>query len=58
LTALVSGASEELAGETLKDCAFQVKVAIVALKNKVSAARARELLASAGDNLRLAIREP
>jgi N-acetylmuramic acid 6-phosphate etherase len=58
LTALVSGASEELAGATLKDCAFQVKVAIVALKNKVSAARARELLANAGDNLRLAIGEP
>ena len=58
LTALVSGASEELAGEALKDCGFQVKVAIVALKNKVSAAPARELLASAGDNLRLAIREP
>ena len=58
LTALVSGASEELASETLKDCAFQVKTAIVALKNKVSAARARELLASAGDNLRLAIGEP
>ena len=55
LTALVSGASEVLASETLKDCGFQVKVAIVALKNKVSAARARELLTDAGDDLRLAI---
>jgi len=58
LTALVSGAGDELAGQTLKDCGFEVKVAIVALKNKVSAAQARELLASASDNLRLAIREP
>lgn len=58
LTALVSGASEELAGATLKDCGLQVKVAIVALKNKVSAEQARELLANAGDNLRLAIGEP
>jgi len=58
LTALVSGASEELASEALKDCAFQVKVAIVALKNKVSAAQATQLLAEAGDNLRLAIGEP
>ena len=58
LTALVSGTSEELANETLKDCGFHVKTAIVALKNKVSAARARELLAHAGDNLRLAIGEP
>ena len=58
LTALVSGASEELAGEALKGCGFQVKTAIVALKKKVSAERARELLASAGDNLRLAIGEP
>ncbi|TSA11235.1 MAG: N-acetylmuramic acid 6-phosphate etherase [Comamonadaceae bacterium] len=58
LTALVSGASEELASQTLKDCAFQVKVAIVALKNKVSAAQATQLLAEARDNLRLAIGEP
>jgi N-acetylmuramic acid 6-phosphate etherase len=58
LTALVSGASEELAGEALKDCGFEVKVAIVVLKKKVSAAQARELLTAAGDNLRLAIREP
>ncbi len=58
LTALVGGASEELASEALKDCGFHVKTAIVALKNKVSAARATELLAKAGDNLRLAIGEP
>ncbi len=58
LTSLVSGATEKLAEETLKDCDLQVKTAIVALKNKVDAARARELLADAAGDLRLAIREP
>jgi N-acetylmuramic acid 6-phosphate etherase len=55
LTALASGASEESSSAMLKECSFQVKTAIVALKNEVSVTQARQLLADAGDNLRQVI---
>ncbi len=58
LTVLATGVSDAVAASTLKACEFQVKVAIVALKRKVSAGQARQLLDQAGGSIRLATQAP
>jgi N-acetylmuramic acid 6-phosphate etherase len=55
LTALTTGATKEVATRMLKECGFQVKVAIVALKKNVAAEQARQLLEQARGSVRLAI---
>ena len=55
LTVQASGATEELARQTLESCSFQVKVAIVALKLGVPVARAQALLADVDGDVRRAI---
>ena len=55
LTVQASGAPAEVARQTLESCAFQVKVAIVALKLGVPVARAQALLADVDGDVRRAI---
>ena len=56
LTVQASGAPAEVARQTLESCAFQVKVAIVALKLGVPVARAQALLADVDGDVRQAIK--
>jgi len=55
LTVRATGADEAAAQRMLEGCAFQVKVAIVALKRGFDAAAARAALAGAGGSVRRAI---
>jgi N-acetylmuramic acid 6-phosphate etherase len=55
LTVRASGAGEAEAERTLKDCGYQIKVAIVALKRGVAVPQARELLAAVDGSVRRAI---
>jgi N-acetylmuramic acid 6-phosphate etherase len=58
LTILATGASNEVANATLTDCAFQVKVAIVAIKNNISIEQARQLLDQSHGSVRSALLAP
>ena len=55
LTMLATGADEATARGVLETCEFQVKVAIVAIAKKISAADAELLLADTKGSVRLAI---
>jgi N-acetylmuramic acid 6-phosphate etherase len=55
LTMLATGADEATARGVLETCEFQVKVAIVAITKKISAADAETLLADTKGSVRLAI---
>lgn len=58
LTVLATGVSEDAARTVLGECDFQVKVAIVALKNRISTERARQLLEQAEGSVRRALAMP
>ena len=55
LTVLASGCDDATAEATLKSCQFQIKVAIVAIKKKLSVAEAEKRLATANGSVRAAI---
>ena len=55
LTALATGCDDATAEATLKSCQFQIKVAIVAIKKKLSVAEAEKQLAAANGSVRAAI---
>jgi N-acetylmuramic acid 6-phosphate etherase len=55
LTMLATGADEPTARTVLETCAFQVKIAIVAITRKVNVAEAGALLAKANGSVRKAI---
>lgn len=58
LTVLATGVSEQAARTALDACDFQVKVAIVALREDVSVGQARELLEQAQGSIRRALKAP
>ena len=55
LVASLTGLSEEAAEAKLRECGGELKTAVVAERRGVTAAQARELLASAGGQLRGAL---
>jgi N-acetylmuramic acid 6-phosphate etherase len=55
LTVRATGADETLARQTLEDCGFRVKVAIVAISRKLSTSEADTLLAGAKGSVRVAL---
>ena len=57
LTARAAGVDADEARKTLEACGFQIKTAIVALKNRVGIAEARKRLAACAGNVRQAIRQ-
>ncbi len=57
LTMRATGASEDLARETLDACGFQIKVAIVALKRNIDVKKAESLLLAVAGSVRRAIED-